>query len=319
QENRALRGESLISTRYHFYNISVEVRAHDSSLHKRLINMIDYVYARFVTEGEAEADLLIEFTDQRKHFSAFVCAGLNSSTFDSWPLASLVSSDPNKGGLYKVRGGLGFHELLRSIYHTILAFVLINLDDFLQVHAGAVAKGKTGIIFPGGSGSGKTTLVFGLTRAGYNFLSDEICFIDPSDLTVSPFPRSVFLRKDVVDLFGDLKVGRLRGDIFATYEKKCLIEIEENAVYPEDPPANIGFIIFPNYRPGERASIKEVPGVEALARLVSTESVLNMMHPGADQGKALDSISALVTNVPCLELTSSSIDDAATIIDGLID
>jgi len=306
------KSEDLFSTNYHFYGISVEVIA----INKDLIDTLDCIYARFIADKKGEADLIVDLSNRKRLF-AFTRAGFNNSSIDNWAIASLTSSDPEGGRLYKIRGGQGFYELVKNAYYTILSFVLANLGGLLQIHAGVVAKGQKGLVFPGGSGSGKTTLVFALTRAGYKFLSDEVCLIDPLNLSAFPFPRSVFLREDGIDLFSELKVGRYRGDIIVMREKKCLVEIDESAVYSENSPPKVDFIIFPNYVLGAQAGLVEISAAEALTRLISTESVLNMLHPGVDQAEVLDSVLALATSVPSFELTSSGIDDAIKIIDDL--
>jgi len=314
QRGEILRREPGASTNYNFYGISVEVIAES----KDLIHALNHIFAHFMCGKEGKADLAVELSGKKRYLTASVRSGLKSFSFDTWPIALLTPSSSDGMRSYKVKSRLGFYELLRTAYFTVFSFVLANLGDFLQFHAGAVAKGEAGIIFPGGSGSGKTTLVLALTRAGYSFLSDEVCLIDPSNLTVSSFPRSVFLGKDVIDKFSDLKVGRNRGDIFITREKKCLIEIDKNSVYQERLPANIRYIVFPNYQPTEKTDLKEITENETIARLIAAGSVLNMTHLGADQGAVLDSIVEIVTSVPCFELVTSNLDGALTVINNLM-
>lgn len=309
----ALRSNQCISTNYRFYGLSVTVRAVESEFNKNIIDKLDKIYSHFIAEG-GEADLIVDLSAQRKNIIASLRSGLNSFGIDGWPIASLISSSSDSGSVYKIKGGPGFYELLRSSYYTILAFVLANLDGFLQIHAGAIAMGKAGIVIPGGSGSGKTTLALSLVNSGHRFLSDEICLIEPSDLTIYPFPRSLFLRDDVMHLFGDLKAGYYSGDIFVMREKKCLVEVADSSVYHENSSAHINLILFPSYHPGSKTQIKDVLETEALTRLISTGSILNMSHPGIDHGNILDRVLELVDSVPCLELTYSHTEDAVRAI-----
>jgi len=302
-----------LSVSYRFYSVSAEVRARD----KRLISTLNSIFAHFISE-ESGADLVIEVNEKTPGFSIRVLNGSNTLPFDNWTLAAKLSADNGSGAAYRVMCGDDVDDLLRNIYYTILSFTLINLDQFLQIHASTVARGQKGITFPGGSGSGKTTLALALTRAGYSFLADEITLIDPSSSTVLPFPRSVFLRQDIFDLFENLKVGRYRGDMFVMEEKKCLVEIRKSSVHPKNEPPKAGPVIFPKYSPGARALLEEISPADALARLVDTESILNFLHPGTDRVEVLDSVLSLLTAGPCYELTSSSTDDAVKIVDNLL-
>lgn len=315
-EDSVFDGEGLISTGYYFHGVSVEVRARN----RPLLDALNSIYSHFTagTGDGADPDLIIDIIDGNRYLFASIAAGLNSYALDEWNIASFIQRTPEGRRLYRIKGGPGFYEFLKNTYYAILSLVLSNLGGFLQFHAGAVARGRTGIVFPGGSGRGKTTLTLALIGAGYRFLSDEICLVDPLSLSARSFPRSIFLREDGVGLFGDLNVGRYLGDIFVMREKKCLFEIEKKSIQPGGVDVRVCFIIFPNYTPGARAALQEVSPVEALARLISSGSVLNMSHLGADQGGAIDSISALVASIPCFELTTPNINDAVRLIDDLV-
>jgi hypothetical protein len=86
-------------------------------------------------------------------------------------------------------------ELFSHLEWMVTCNTLFRLQEFFQIHAGAVVKGGKVILLPAGHGSGKTTLTLSLTRNHYSCLSDDIVLIDPKSLSVIPFPRS-FLIKD---------------------------------------------------------------------------------------------------------------------------
>jgi len=86
-------------------------------------------------------------------------------------------------------------ELFSHLEWMITCNTLLHLQEFFQLHAGAVVKGGKAILLPAGHGSGKTTLTLSLTKNRYRCLSDDIVLIDPESLMVIPFPRS-FLIKD---------------------------------------------------------------------------------------------------------------------------
>lgn len=86
-------------------------------------------------------------------------------------------------------------ELFSHLEWMITCNTLSHLQEFFQLHAGAVVKGGKVILLPAGHGSGKTTLTLSLTKNRYRCLSDDIVLINPESLMVIPFPRS-FLIKD---------------------------------------------------------------------------------------------------------------------------
>ena len=72
---------------------------------------------------------------------------------------------------------------------------LSHLQEFFQLHAGAVIKGGKIILLPANHGQGKTTLTLSLAQNNYRCLSDDIVLIEPETTKMIPFPRS-FLIKD---------------------------------------------------------------------------------------------------------------------------
>jgi len=315
--------------RYNFYGLTVEVRARADDASMVLIRELDSIYIRFIDKRgcrrETEADLIIELAGQERCSFARLRSGLKSFSFDGWALAELVFVGADGSRLYRIDGGSDPFGFQTNAYYAVLAFVLSNLDNFLQIHAGAVARGNSGIVFPGESGSGKTTLVLSLVRAGYKFLSDEVCLINPSNLSMLPFPRSLFLSRDVVGLFNGLEIGDEssphteyeRGESLGGPDRKCVVEIGKHMVSPWGLPINIDFVIFPKYQRGAGAELKTISGLEALVRLISSGNVLNMTHPGIAKGQVLDNISSLITGVPCFELITSRIDEAVKMIGDL--
>ncbi|MBC8554323.1 MAG: hypothetical protein H8D23_32335 [Candidatus Brocadiales bacterium] len=86
-------------------------------------------------------------------------------------------------------------ELFSSLEWMITCNALSHLQEFFQLHAGAVIKEGRIILLPANHGQGKTTLTLSLTRNNYRCLSDDIVLIEPETNRIIPFPRS-FLIKD---------------------------------------------------------------------------------------------------------------------------
>lgn len=86
-------------------------------------------------------------------------------------------------------------ELFSTIEWMITCNALSHLQEFFQLHAGAVIKRGKIILLPANHGQGKTTLTLSLAQNNYRSLSDDIVLIEPKTTRIIPFPRS-FLIKD---------------------------------------------------------------------------------------------------------------------------
>jgi hypothetical protein len=71
----------------------------------------------------------------------------------------------------------------------------------LLLHAAAAERGQRAILLPGPSGAGKSTLVAGLVDAGFRYLTDDVCAIDPDSGQTRPYPKPISLAPHVVELF----------------------------------------------------------------------------------------------------------------------
>ncbi len=89
------------------------------------------------------------------------------------------------------------------IYERVLNAMIVRVRSHFLIHAGAVIPPNGGgIILAADSGHGKTTLVLKLISRGYKFLSDEMAAISRANKQVYPFPRSLRLRPDTLELVG---------------------------------------------------------------------------------------------------------------------
>jgi hypothetical protein len=69
----------------------------------------------------------------------------------------------------------------------------------IAIHSAALATARGILVVAGASGQGKSTLALGLAHRGYGLLSDELAIIE-RDGTVLPYPRSVHVRPDTIEL-----------------------------------------------------------------------------------------------------------------------
>ena len=70
-----------------------------------------------------------------------------------------------------------------------------------------MSRNGRGLIFPGSSGAGKTTLAIRLLQSGFDFLSDDMLFLDPSaeSLRVLGFPDEIDVTGETLELMPQLQ------------------------------------------------------------------------------------------------------------------
>lgn len=85
-------------------------------------------------------------------------------------------------------------ELFSSLEWMVTCNALSHLQEFFQLHAGAVIKKGKIILLPANHGQGKTTLTLSLTQNNYRCLSDDIVLIEPETTRIIPFPRSFLIK-----------------------------------------------------------------------------------------------------------------------------
>ena len=93
-------------------------------------------------------------------------------------------------------------------YRGILDSFMVQTRSHFLIHAGVVSFGlpqsadNQGVILPAYSGHGKTTLVLELVRRGFKFLSDDIAAINRLNGHLDPFPRSLRVHPNTLELCG---------------------------------------------------------------------------------------------------------------------
>lgn len=65
----------------------------------------------------------------------------------------------------------------------------------VPLHAGAVERGGSVVALCGPSGAGKSTFTAAAVSAGWRYVADEVCPVDPSTLAVRPTERPIRMRR----------------------------------------------------------------------------------------------------------------------------
>jgi len=214
-------------------------------------------------------------------------------------------------------------KLLRLLEWKIDAYLTEGVRDHLILHAGAVARGGAGILFPGPSRSGKSSLTMALLLQGYQYFSDEVGLVALSDGHLQAFPRPVTCRD--VELFPDLEP---RDDVWfgpvrTGSEGAEPAESGYSPVWyghPEDvrpgsiaDPTQINFVIFPTLEPGATPQLRPMSHGQAMKQLL--KSAVNFPRLGEE---GLHLLGRILEEARCYSLTANGIEATAKLVMDLV-
>jgi hypothetical protein len=193
------------------------------------------------------------------------------------------------------------YELAYALINEIIYQCIVDVNDGLAIHAGAVHSGKGGILLPGKSGSGKSTLTAWLVSRGWNYLTDELVVLHGTNPKIIPFTRPVSLKT------GSLKV--LKSFVHFNNEKAVAgpggIMLAHRLLNPHfiqaTPPLTL--IILPQYVAGASTEITRIGGALGCAQLM--ECYVNARN-FKDHG--VERLASIARTTPIYRLKYSSFD-----------
>lgn len=146
----------------------------------------------------------------------------------------------------------------------LIQAVVPATPHLLTFHAAAVQYGARSFLLAGQSGTGKTTLSLALTRAGWDFGSDEIVLLS-RDLRLRPLPFPPCIKADT---FSSVETWfpQLRSlPEHDRYGKRIkYLPIESNVF-----DADAGFVVFPHYDRNGDNEFQRLDSFLGLQRLLS--------------------------------------------------
>jgi hypothetical protein len=192
----------------------------------------------------------------------------------------------------------------------------LNTQRLVGLHAAAISRDNRCIIFPAVSGSGKSTLTAALVACGYDYCTDELVLImrDSPEVRTARVAMSTksgswpVLRTYYPDIYKSPRYLRADGKTV----RYLLPRGSPAAAFDKGSP--VLAVVFPRYQRGHTASLSIITAGDALCRV--TEAGYDM-----DGGLDRQSVAALIDWIsgrPCYELLFDDLDDAVTIIDGLL-
>jgi hypothetical protein len=159
--------------------------------------------------------------------------------------------------------------------------------DLYFLHAAALALPEGAALFVGDSGAGKSTLAWGLLHHGFAYLSDELAPIEPCDLCVLPYQRSLCLKEPPPGPYAlpPDAVETSRGLRVPMGEHACRLPGRRRicAIY----------FLEPGAAAHRSPTVRPMSTGEAAARLLA-----NVLNPLAHPADGLDPALAIARNAP---------------------
>lgn len=187
------------------------------------------------------------------------------------------------------------------------------LDRWLCLRGTAVGRAGQAVLLLSDSGADRTLLAVAMVARGAWLLADELVPVDPDDLLVAPFPKSLRLDREALRLLGiDLADPALVP--FRTADREIEWRAEPDALVgarSSRVAADAGAVVFlePHART-EQPRLEPLPAREALTRLCGE---LHRVPTGFQTG--MDALVRLCARTPAYSLACGSPGRSARVLD----
>ncbi len=207
---------------------------------------------------------LVSFDDNQKYY-----AGDSGLLYTISPDKFLVSCDLKAQNAFAIINS-GFANLslllFHQVFYPILAEMLKQLHLF-NIHTAAVTHNETGIMFPAQAHSGKSTLTIAMVRAGFGFLSDDICFVkkNSSKLSLLGFPEPIKIWDETVGFFPELSFLNEQKQCAQFKKSFCVEDVFPDSTKTQATPR---FLILPKISSSKRSRLQPISKTEAMVELI---------------------------------------------------
>lgn len=204
------------------------------------------------------------------------------STF--WNKTTTITVDPRRAVVNAAIFNYQDHfkeNILDSILSWPLRFIMAY-RGFFFLHASAIAKGKNCIIINGAQNNGKSIIALTLAQNGFNFLTDDDCYVKSNGKrnVLLPFSTKIGLNNRALSRNSALKKYVLKNYRYGGKQR-----LSARDIFRLDRPRqnyNCRLILFPHYRHEGKVSLKPVSLGNAVNRLFQENAYLYLVKKYKD-------------------------------------
>ena len=190
-----------------------------------------------------------------------------------------------------------------------------RFNQYVLLHAGALALGDRAVIMAAVPGSGKSTLSAALMLRGFRLLSDEFGVLDPDTGDLLPMLKPVALKNRSIEVIRSFSNDAWLGPTFKGTRKGDVAHLapDEASVSAVRQPAKPALVIFPKYEAGAELSLKPQAPEQAFARLAFNSFNYALLGP-----VSFAAVADVAASCPAYELRYSRLEDAARCLQDLL-
>jgi HprK-related kinase A len=192
--------------------------------------------------------------------------------------------------------------------------VSLHSNEYLKLHAAAVASGDAAIIMPGVPGAGKSTLCAALGLSGWRILSDEHAMIPLKTTEIVPLCRPVSLKNESIDVIKSFSSNAIFGPVSEETHKGVVMHMKAD-LQPDSHDTktlSVRAMVFPRYARGEP---------QQLSPRRRTDSFILAAYHSFNYSllceNGFEAMKTLVQNVDCYDLVYYDLDLAVHTVNEL--
>jgi HprK-related kinase A len=183
--------------------------------------------------------------------------------------------------------------------------VSLHANEYLKLHAAAVARNGRAIILPGVPGAGKSTLCAALGLTGWRVLSDEHALVMPGTAEVMPLCRPVSLKNQSIEVIRSFDPGAIFGPVSQDTHKGTVAHMKADLVPDshDTEPTTALIMLFPRYSQDETQRLSPRRRTESF--ILAAYHSFNYSLMGE---KGFQTMKTLIDSVECYDLVYHDLD-----------
>lgn len=180
-------------------------------------------------------------------------------------------------------------------------------NQYVLLHAGALALNDRAVIMAAPPGSGKSTLAAAMMLRGFRLLSDEFGVLRPDTADLVAMLKPVALKNQSVEVIRAFSRKAVIGPLFTGTRKGDVAHLAPDDVSVDmvHRPARPGLVLFPEYESGAGLDARLLPGEEAFARLAFNSFNYHLLGP-----IGFEAVARVIESCPAFQLRYSRLDQA---------